>query len=261
MSKRTPTTEFANLALDELFQLTFVGSQLANDIRCDEEVLRKRNVKMPDVPAITNRPFNDATFHFLGVLMLCRSVDIYNWYCRESLRLAFLSNPKLVTDALRNKTGEMAKTVERAEKKGADAATEVIREFLSDKYRGDRIIRETVHRNLGVMQNPEIELLCTCRNVLVHKRGYDDVGEIAEELKELGGKRAFIGASLFPRGHMPITLDKNNRLIIDDKIGGWAAELLVQQIFMMDQNFSHVYKLPRKIYERVTIGRKWLGTS
>jgi hypothetical protein len=112
-----------------------------------------------------------------------------------------------------------------------------------------------------VIQNPEVELLCTCRNVLVHKRGYDEFDEIAKEIKKLGRDRAFIGAQSFPSGHMPITLSQERHLSVDDAVGAWAAELLEQQIFMMDQNLAHVYKLPRKVWERRSIGRKFLSES
>jgi len=153
----------------------------------------------------------------------------------------------------------MAATVAKADKGRKDAAAEVIREFLTDRYSGDRVIREVIHRGLDVMQNPEVELLCTCRNVLVHKRGWDEFGEIAEGIQKLGSERALIGASLYPAGHMPIALDNENYLIVDATIGNWVAELLHQQIFMMDQNFAHLYKLPRKVWDSRSIGRTFLG--
>lgn len=261
MSKKTPTTEYAKIALDELLQLVFVCEQLANDLRCAEGELQKRNTKWPDLPPVTNQPFNSAASRFLGVLLLCRAVDIYNWYCRETLKLALSSNPNPVVSILRNTTGEIANAIGRADRNKKDAAAEIIRGFLSDRYRGDRTIRETIHQNLKVLQNPEVELLCICRNVIVHKRGYDEFGEIAEAIQKLGPNRALFGPSRFPPNHMPITLDADRYLIIDDTTGSWAAQLLQQQIFTMDQNFAHVYKLPRKVWERVSIGRKWLGPS
>ena len=261
MANETPTTEYAKLALDELFQLVFVCRQIAGDIRGQEAILQQRNKAWPDLPPVTNESFNVPASRFIGVLLLCRAIDIYNWYCRETLKLALSSNPKLVVDVIRKQPGEIAKVVSKADKKGIDAANEIIRQFLSDRYRGDRIIRETIHRDLDVMQNPEIELLCTCRNVLVHKRGSDEFGEIAQAIQKLGPNRALIGAQWFPPNHMPISLDAEQNLVINDAVGSWAAELLQQQIFMMDQNFAHLYKLPRKVWQRVRISRKWLGKS
>jgi hypothetical protein len=259
MSAKTPLTEFANLAMDESFQLTFVCRQIAGDIGYDESVLQARNKKWPDISPVTNFAFNSAACRFLGVLQLCRAIDIYNWYCREALKLALSSNPKPVIDIVRMKTGRIAETIAKADKRRQDAAAEIISEFLKDKYRGDRVIRETVHRDLDVMQNPEIELLCTCRNVVVHKRGHDEFGEIAKGIRDLGSRRALIGAQWYPIDHMPIALDKENKLIINEGVGNWAAELMQQQIFMMDQNFAHVYKLPRKTWDRTKIGRTFLG--
>ena len=257
----TPTTEYANLALDDLFKLVFVCQQVSGDIKCAEARLQDRNKKWPALPPVTNKPYNDAASNQLGIFLLCRSIDIYNWYCRESLKLALSSNPQLVVDVIRKQNGRVADTVTKADKKGIDAASEVIREFLSDRYRGDRVIRETIHEKLNVLQNPEIELLCVCRNVLVHKRGHDEFGEIAAAIQKLGPNRALIGASWFPPDHMPIAIDASGFLTIDDAVGQWAAQLLQQQIFMMDQNFSHVYKLPRKVWPRSRIKRTFLGPS
>jgi len=256
---KTPLTEYANLAMDELFQMVFVCRQIAGDIGYDESVLQARNKKWPDITPVTNLAFNAAASRLIGILQLCRAVDIYNWYCREALRLALAANPEPIIEAVRNKAGKMAPTIAKAHKKKRDAAAEIVREFLTDKYRGDWVIRQTVHRDLDVMQNPEIELLCTCRNVLVHKRGQDEFGEIADSIRELGTKRALIGAQWYPAGHMPIALDKDNNLIINEAVGNWAAELMQQQIFMMDQNFAHVYKLPRKTWDRTSIGRTCVG--
>lgn len=261
MSATTPVTEYANLALDELFRLVFVCREIEGDIGYDESVLQQQNSKCPDSRPASNQPFNSAASRFIGVSLLCRAVDIYNWYCRESLKLALSSNPKLVVEVIRKQKGEVAKTIVKADNKGKDAAAEVIRNFLSDRYRGEQIIRETVHCDLNVMQNPEVELLCICRNVLVHKLGYDEFGAIAAEIQKLGAERAFIGAQGFPSGHMPIALDAERHLVVDGALGLWAAELLQQHIFMMDQNFAHLYKLPRKIYERISIGRTFLGES
>ncbi len=259
MSTETPLTKYAGLAVEELFQLTFVCKQIATDIWYDENALQARNKQWPDISAVTNEPFNNAASCSLGIFQLCRAVDIYNWYCREALKLALSANPQPVIDVIREKTGKIAQAVAKADKKQKDAAAEVVREFLEDRYKGDRIIREAIHRDLDVLRNPEVELLCTCRNVLVHKRGCDESGEIAEGIRRLGSERALIGAQWYPAGHMPIALDKENCLIISEAVGNWTAELLHQQIFMMDHNFAHVYKLPRKTWKRPSIGRTFLG--
>ena len=83
MNNKTPTTEYANLALDELFQLVFVCRQISGDIKYAESVLQNRNNKWPDLPPVTNQPFNSAALRFIGILLLCQAVDIYDWYCRR----------------------------------------------------------------------------------------------------------------------------------------------------------------------------------
>jgi len=257
MKSKTPLTEYASLAGHELFQLSFICKQIDGDIMGDERDLQARHVGSPDAPRITNRPFNTTASRFLGILQFCRSVDLYNWYCCQALRLALSSNPKPVLNIIRKKGGRVAKTILKADKMKRDVAAEVIREFLADRYKGDRMIREIIHLDLNVTQNPEVELICTCRNVLVHKRGHDEFGEIKEGIQKLGSKRAFIGAQWYPTGHMPIALDNRDYLVIDAAVGNWVVELMHQQIFAMDQNFAHVYKLPRKNWDSPSIGRKW----
>ncbi len=258
---RTALTEYASIAGNELLRLSFVCKQIVGDIGYDESILQAHNNKWPDIRPVTNASFNSAASRFLGILQLCRAVDVYNWYCREALKLGLSTNPEPVIEAIRNKTGKIAETIAKAEKRKKDAAPEIVREFLAGRYKGDRIIREVIHRRLDVLQNPEVELLCTCRNVLVHKRGHDESGEIARGIEKLGSERALIGAAWYPIGHMPIALDKEGCLVIDEAVGNWAVELLHQQIFMMDQNFAHVYKLPRKVWDSASIGRTFLGES
>jgi hypothetical protein len=259
MDAKTPLAEYASLATNELLQLTFVCWQIATDLGYDESVMQAHNKQWPGISPVTNEPFNSAASRFLGTFQLCRAVDIYNWYCREALRLALSVNPQPIIAILRKSTGRVAKTVAEADRKGKDAATEVVREFLTDKYTGERTVRRVVHRDLDVMQNPEVELLCTCRNVLVHQQWNDGRGSIAKGLQKLGSERALIGASWYPAGYRPIALDKTRNLIIDASIRNRAAEFMHQQIFMMDQNFAHVYKLRRKTWDRPSIGRKFLG--
>jgi len=257
MSSKTLLTEYASAAGHELFQLSFICEQIDGDIMDDERVLRARHAGSPDAPLITNEPFNNAASRFLGILQFCRSVDLYNWYCCQALKLALSSNPKPILKMIRKKGGRVAKTILKADKMQRDVAAEVIREFLADRYKGDRIIREIIHCDLDVTQNPEVELICTCRNILVHKRGHDEFGEIKEGIQKLGSKRAFIGAQWYPCGHMPIALDNGAYLIIDMAVGNWVVELMRQQIFTMDQNFAHVYKLPRKNWDSPSIGRRF----
>ena len=249
MTSRTSLTEYANLAVAELFQMRFVCRQFAGHVRQLEDQLVKHNRRQPDVPPVTNRVFNEAAFRALGVSLLCRAVDLYNWYCRQSLELALQSDPKSVTSAIRNQTGNLVDTIKKADKAGKDAATELIQGFKENKYRNDKNIREAVHCHLKVMQNPEVELICSCRNALVHRRGHDEFGEIAKEVIKLGAKRSLIGATTYPDNHMPIAIGTDGYLVMDETVGDWAAELIHQQVFMMDQNFAHVYKLPRQVWQ------------
>jgi hypothetical protein len=64
MSNQKPLTEYANIAMDDLFQLQFVYQQIIGDIKYDEHVLQERNKKWPDISPVTNNAFNAAAFRF-----------------------------------------------------------------------------------------------------------------------------------------------------------------------------------------------------
>lgn len=251
--KRAPLTEFANLAVTELFQMRFVCRSFTNRVAADEHELMESNAKHPALPPRTNGPFNDAASNFLGCLQLCRSVDLYNWYCRECLKLALQSDPKSVISEIKSrstgsKDAPVAEAVAKAEKNGKDAAAEVLQQLLANKFRQDKGIRDTVHQYLRVIQDPEVELVCMSRNAVVHRRGRDEGGEIANAICSLGSDRSLIGVDGFPDGHMPIAIGVDGYLVMSSDVGSWAAALLEGQIFRMDQNFAYRYKLPRKVW-------------
>jgi hypothetical protein len=261
MSKKTPVTSYASEARSELKQLSFVCSQLDAEIRGHESKFAARNRKHPDIPPVTNAPFNKAASRLLGIFQLCRSVDIYNWYCREALKLGLSNSPQKLIKLLGKNTKGIAETVARAKKKQMDVADEIIRDFFGDRYKGDATMRKAIHLDLDVHQFPETELLCTCRNILVHRRGHDEFGEIKAAIKKLGNRRAIVGAMTYPLGHMPIMLDSGDYLAVDANVGNWAVELLRQQIFLMDQVLGHQYKLPRQVWPTEDLSRKFLGPS
>jgi hypothetical protein len=125
-------------------------------------------------------------------------------------------------------------------------------------YIADRHVREAIHTHLDIEQFPETDLICICRNIFIHQRGIDTKGEIPAKLKEIGSSRAFIGAQMFPDGHLPIRIDAGMRLFVDDKVGLWSVGLLEQQIQNMDQRLSFAYRLPTSPTPKLSIGRTFV---
>lgn len=259
MNKLKPRTELASIALERLTHLRFVSGQIENDLKREEAKLADRNRKWPDLPPLSNQEFNDTAMQLLGTALLCQGVDIYNWYCRECLRLALASNRSGVITAFRGQDGSLADSVAKAEKNGLDAGQELMREFSENKYRQDHPIRQAIHIHLGVTQEPEVEVLCRCRNLFVHQNGKDEFGQLAQALQELGSKRATIYPTDYPAGHMPIRLSPEGSLKIDRDVGDWICALLQQQIFGMDQQMVHQHALPTKTPAPLRIRRTGLG--
>jgi hypothetical protein len=250
-------TEYAQTGLEELFEMRVVCGDLMRDLQRQENILVQRNKSWPDLPSVSNERFNSISGRCLGAFLLCRSVDIYNWYCLEALKLALKTDPNII-NLLRRAAEKIATTITKAEKKHQNPAN-ALTNFLENRYAGDRAIRDAVHKHLDVAQDPETELICLCRNVLVHRRGADDRGEIADAMKKLGTKRADIYPVAHPPGHMPIRVGPDGVLFVDGNVGMWACDFLHNQIHLMDQQFSHIYKLPTKRYRPRPLGRKSLG--
>jgi len=252
MSITRGLTEYAQVALEEMFNLQQMCWFIMTDIDREERSFSERNKKWPAFEPVSNKRFNDVASRSLGILQLCRAVDLYNWYCRQVLTLAVKTNPRVV-DLLRKAEQRIAKTISKAEKAGADPAAALVTNYLA-RSANDHAIREAIHEHLQVTLNPEVETICESRNIIVHHRGHDD-GRVADALGKMGSQRAMIGAMDFPAGHMPIKLDANCHLCIEARIGAWAISLLQQQIHTMDQNFSYVYKLPTKRWRPRPFGR------
>lgn len=252
----TPVTEYADRALTELFHHYHVVWWLKNILKREEGVLQEHNKRA--VPAglkpATNKPFDDAASEFFGKSLLCQAVDVYNSYCQETLQLAIANDPN-VQPAL-HAIKKFREQFERAQKLNTDPATELLT-LLQTRYVVDSTVRKAIHLHLRIEQFPETELLCLCRNIIVHKRGIDRRGEIAAMLTAIGSDRAFIGAQDFPDGHLPITL-RNGALVCGQDVGLWAASLMQQQIFLMDQEFAHKHNLPRQKRPSATIGRTYV---
>ena len=181
--------------------------------------------------------------HFLGSQQLTHSVDLYNWYCREVLKLAVISNPNEVLSALEAVEGPIKNNIVRARKTGRMPGPEIIERFKPGNV-SEKMVRIAVHKHLDISENPETNVLCACRNSLVHNMGKDVGRKIAESLAKIGNDRAIIAPTNWPDGHLPIHLTNEGNLVIDSEIGSWALDMISNQIHLMDQNFSALHNLP-----------------
>jgi len=222
-----------------------------------EDKLVQRSATLPTSSPVSNERFNGVAYRSFGIFLLCRSVDVYNWYCRETLKLALKTDPIIIA-SLQKAESRIAREISKAVKQQRNPV-DALTKLLDGKSSMDWAVRDAVHERLNVVQDPETELICLCRNVLVHRRGYDEFDQVAEALKNLGTKRAQIYSVAHPAGHMPISLGPNRLLTMDGNVGLWACDFLHNQIHLMDQNFSHVYKLPTKRWRPRPIGRAWIG--
>lgn len=260
MQKQTkansPVTEYAAKAIEELFNSGYVVLMLDANVQATEAELQE-DYKRTGLTPRTNKSFNDAARSFLGRSLLCLSVDMYNWYCQMALHLAIDKNPTSVPKLLEN--------VDRFEtiiRKGANrgiAPAKALLDHFKMRTEIDSVVRKAIHTHLDVQQGPETELLCICRNLLVHHCGFDAKGEVPAKLAEIGSARSFVGATSFPQNHLPIGLDSSGKIKIDPSIGRWAADFLRQEIFLMDQQLGHIYSLPRFPRPRLSISQIHVG--
>ena len=230
-------TEYAQTVLEELAKLGLSSMFLFGDARY-------RHDKLAGEAKSKNADYIESASRNLGIYQLTRSVDLYNWYCREVLKLAVKSNPDEVIATLEAVDGPIKKNITRARKDGGIPGPEIVEGLYHRRNVMDGHVRRAVHEHLHVFENPETKVLCACRNCLVHKRGNDSDRGIADALNEIGDARALIYPTNWPAGHLPIQLSAENELIIDSEIGRWAVDLISNQIHLMDQNFAALHKLP-----------------
>ena len=193
----------------------------------------------------------------LGRALFCQAVDAYNWYCQEVLKLSIFHNPSNVPAALRSVNSDLDRVLATAQKHGVAEADALLQRF--ERPVVDSAVRKAIHRHLGIQQEPETELLCLCRNILVHRQGIDQKGEILSALTALGSKRSFVGAPSFPKISLPISVESGNRIKMTELVGRWVANFMENQIFGMDQELAHRYSIPRAPMPRLSISQKIVG--
>ncbi len=230
-------TEYAQIVLNELNKLRSASRYLLGDAQ-------RTNQKLGPDQQSKNTQYISLASRFLGCQQLTHSADLYNWYCREVLKLAVASNPTKVISMLETVKGPIKDNIARARKDGRMPGPEIIERFCKPSGVSEKTVRTAVHEHLGIFENPETDLLCICRNSLVHNMGKDVDGRMAESIQKIGNNRAIIYPTNWPAGHLPIHLTGGGDLVIDSEIGSWALDMITNQIHLMDQNFSALHNLP-----------------
>jgi hypothetical protein len=64
-------TDGAARAMKELLHVDYVVRDLAGRVNYEEKCMQERNRLKPSLKPITNKPFNDAAFYFIGKSALC----------------------------------------------------------------------------------------------------------------------------------------------------------------------------------------------
>lgn len=229
-------TKYAQTVLNELSQLRWTSMFLHGDaLRAHGRLDAEHQSKNAQYIGFASR--------ILGIQQLTQSVDLYNWYCREVLKLAVISNPDEVIATLEAAEGAIKVNIARAKKAGRTPGAEIIGRFSKPNV-SEGAVRKAIHKHLGIIEKPETDVLCACRNSLVHNMGRDEGGLIAESLREMGSEMAMIYPPNWPTGHYPIQLTDEGDLVIDFEIGSWASDLISKQIHLMDQKLSAAHNLP-----------------
>ena len=208
---------------------------------------------------ISNQRYNAMASEFFGIWLLCRSVDLYNGYCRQVLKLAIQADPKVV-GILQNQRDEIVRRATRPRTRGQYSVIELIERSLDGAGIPEEVVRNAIHVTLAISQNPEVPVICAVRNALVHAQGRDRRGRVSDALSRMGASRSTIYPEEVPPGFMPIQLVQG-AIPMNEVTGRWACRIIDMQIHMMDQQFSHQFTLPTTRWRPRPVSLRFVGGS
>src|SRR6266446_8021693 len=140
-------TKYAQTVLTELNQLRWTSMFLNGDaLRAHGRLDAEHQSKNAQYIGFASR--------ILGIQQLTQSVDLYNWYCREVLKLAVISNPGEVIATLEAVKGPIKDNIARAKKVGRTPGAEIIERFCKPSGVSENGVRKAVYVYLGIFENP-----------------------------------------------------------------------------------------------------------
>lgn len=170
---------------------------------------------------------------YLTCRQISHSADVLNAYCQSVL-----------ADIIEVDDGawDLAKETLGWKKLERNEASARLR-----KQRGpDGSIRTLMSEKLSVFWNPQIDLIVTLRNKIVHQGGYDPEGEVAAAISSCAASKTLIPPVEFLGDEIPVGIDDAGRLVIDARTGLWATSHTSNNIHMMDQNISFRFSIPTR---------------
>jgi hypothetical protein len=168
---------------------------------------------------------------YLTCRQISHAADILNTYC-QSVLADIIEVDENVWDVVRPMLPK--KSRER------DVAVDLLRK---QDARDMKSIRELFRDELKVFWNPQIDLIVTLRNKIVHQDGFDPEAEVVAEIARCAESKTLIPPVEFLNDEIPIGIDDRCRLVIDARAGLWASSHTSNNIHMMDQNISYRFKV------------------
>lgn len=252
-------TSFCQAALDELHCLYAFTMNVTSQLSHIEQQLSDYSAKWSRVAPVSNQRYNTMASELFGVWLLCRSVDLYNGYCRQILKLAVQIDPNVVI-ILQQQEAEILRRASRARGARRQSVAEFVEASLDGPRIPEELVRTTIHVSLGISQNPEVPAVCAVRNALVHSQGRDRRGRVRDALRRMGANRSEIYPVDFPPGFMPIQL-LQGAIPMNELTGRWACRIIDMQIHMMDQQMSHQFKLTTRRWRSRPVSFRFVGES
>lgn len=163
---------------------------------------------------------------YLTCRQISHAADMLNAYCQSVLADVIEVDHdvwRAVSSILPKKSRERSSAVELLRKQDA---------------RDMKSIRELFRDELRVFWNPQIDLIVTLRNKIVHQDGFDHEGEVANAIARCAESKTLIPPVEFLDDVIPAGIDDSGRLLIDARTGLWATSHTINNIHMMDQNIS-----------------------
>ena len=171
---------------------------------------------------------------YLTCRQISNSADVFNAYCQS-----VLADIMEVDHCAWNKV----KSILPKKSRERDAAVELLRK---QDARDMKSIRELFQEEFKVFWNPQIDLIVTLRNKIVHQGGFDHEGEVTAEMKRCAASKTLIPPVEFLDDEIPIGIDDAGRLVIDARAGLWATSHTSNNIHMMDKNITFRFKVPTR---------------
>jgi len=189
-----------------------------------------------------NLRFNESLEYYLGAQQVIHSADTLNSYCQSILAEILSHAPE---------TWEKIKPTLDT-KKSIQNYIDVLRSHCGI----DGQIREVLRDHLQCNWSPESDVVVKLRNKFVHQNGHDPNREVEKVILSKKDEWSIISPVELIGKPIPVRYENDHWLQANAELGHWACLHISNHIHFMDQNVSHVYRLPKDRWQPRPVSRQ-----